>query len=338
VALAFASAPDVTETATPPPELRAGDRIRTVTIAVLIAIAGVLAAAEGPRALGQATINGLTTGIYLALGAVGLALVYGILKLVNFAHGDMLTLGAYVAFYMNVSLGLHIALAAAAAVVATSLIGVLLEQTLWRPLRAKSAALLQLLLVAIGLAFLIRNAIQLLAGTEARALDVDVITSYRFFGLRVGRAELVAGLIGLALLVATATFLRLSKAGKQMRALADNLDLAETAGIDTQRIVYVTWLIGAGLAGASGVLYASVIGVLTPNLGFFLLLSLFAATVLGGIGNAYGALAGGIALGLVQEWSALIVDPRWKVAVGFVVLIAVLIMRPQGILGRSRVL
>jgi neutral amino acid transport system permease protein len=177
-----------------------------------------------------------------------------------------------------------------------------------------------------------------LAGTEARALDVDVITSYRFFGLRVGRAELVAGLIGLALLVATATFLRLSKAGKQMRALADNLDLAETAGIDTQRIVYVTWLIGAGLAGASGVLYASVIGVLTPNLGFFLLLSLFAATVLGGIGNAYGALAGGIALGLVQEWSALIVDPRWKVAVGFVVLIAVLIMRPQGILGRSRVL
>lgn len=316
-------------------------RLRNRKLAFVLALFGLLLSilmlVEGPRALAQATINGIVSGTYLALGAVGLALVYALLRLVNFAHGDMLTLGAYVAFFLNITMGLHIVIAAVGAIGVAAVLGVLFEGLMWRPMRKKGAGLLQLLLMAIGLAFVIRNGIQLVAGTEARALAVDVTSSYSVSGLRIGEAESIAALVGLAVLLFVALFLRLTKTGKQMRALGDNFDLAETAGIDTQRIVFVTWAIGGGLAGLAGILYASVIGVMTPNLGFFLLLSLFAAMVLGGIGNAFGALVGGLTLGLVQEWSTIIIEPRWKVAVGFVVLILVLILRPQGILGRSRV-
>jgi neutral amino acid transport system permease protein len=105
-------------------------------------------------------------------------------------------------------------------------------------------------------------------------------------------------------------------------------------GINTDRVVIATWIFAAGLAGLAGVLYTAAIGTMTPNLGFFLLLSLFAAVILGGIGSAYGALAGGLLLGLAQEWSTLVIDPRWKVAVGFGILILVLIVRPQGLFGR----
>jgi neutral amino acid transport system permease protein len=126
--------------------------------------------------------------------------------------------------------------------------------------------------------------------------------------------------------------------GKQMRALSDSVDLAETTGIDTGRVILITWVFAGAAAGLAGVLYAASIGSFTPDFGSLLLLSLFASVILGGIGNAYGALAGGIVLGLVQEWSTLLVDARWKVAIGFGILILVLIVRPQGIFGRARTL
>jgi branched-subunit amino acid ABC-type transport system permease component len=129
--------------------------------------------------------------------------------------------------------------------------------------------------------------------------------------------------------------LKFSLLGKQMRALADNLDLAETAGIDTSRVIFYTWLFAGGLAGLAGVLAAAVTDV-RPELGFQLLLPIFAAVILGGIGDAFGALAGGIVLGLVIQWSTLMIDFRWKTAVGFGVLILALILRPQGIFGKAR--
>jgi branched-subunit amino acid ABC-type transport system permease component len=120
-----------------------------------------------------------------------------------------------------------------------------------------------------------------------------------------------------------------------MRALSDNLDLAETAGIDTSRVILYTWIFAGGLAGLAGVMAGAVTDI-RPELGFGLLLPIFAAVILGGIGDAFGALAGGIVLGLVIEWSTLFIDFRWKTAVGFVVLIIVLIVRPQGIFGKAR--
>ncbi len=305
-------------------------------VAAIVAFLAVgLAIAYGLEDFGQRTVNGVVAGSYFALGAIGLTLVYGTLKLVNFAHGDMLTFGAYVAFWVSVTLAAPLLVAVVVAVVATAALGVASERILWRPLRAKRAGLLQMLLVAIGLAFVIRNGIQLVAGTAPQRLDVDVTSSIGFLGLRIGQTELIVVVVGLATLGLVALMLARTSLGRQMRALADNFELAEVTGIDTNRVVLATWIFAAGLAGLAGVLFTAAIGVITPNIGFFLLLSLFAAVILGGIGNAYGALAGGLLIGLVQEWSTLFVEARWKVAVGFLVLILVLIVRPQGIFGRE---
>lgn len=304
-------------------------------VVVFVALIAMLLITRGLAATGQTTINGLVTGTYFALGAVGLSLVFGVLRLVNFAHGDMLTFGAYVALLFNVNLGLSIVLAVVGGVIATALLAALLEVILWRPMRARGAGGLQLLLIAIGLAFVIRNGIQLVAGADPLELGVNVTSAIGLpSGWRIGTVELVVVVVGVVVLLTVATFLRFSRIGKEMRALSDNPNLAEVAGIDTRWVILITWLVGGGLAGLAGALAGSVAGVLTPNFGFELLLSLFAAAVLGGIGNAYGALVGGLLLGLAEEWSTMFIDPSWKLAVGFAVLILTLLFRPSGILGR----
>ena len=156
------------------------------------------------------------------------------------------------------------------------------------------------------------------------------------FGLRIGRTELIVTLVGLAAIALVAGGLRYSSLGRQVRALSDSIELSETTGIDTDRIVLVTWAISGGLAGLAGIIYALPAGTVNPQLGFTLILSIFAAVVVGGIGNAYGALAGGMLIGVAQEWSTLVIDPSMKVAVGFAVLILVLLVRPQGLFGRAR--
>jgi neutral amino acid transport system permease protein len=306
-----------------------------VAALIVAAMAVALIVTQGLQPFGQTTVNGLISASYFALGAVGLTLVYGTLKLVNFAHGDLLTLGAYVAFVANVSLGLPILVAVLCSVVAVAAFGVATERVMWRPMRAKGAGLLQLLIMTLGLAFVIRYTIQLFAGTQPRSLEVDITSSTSFIGLTIGQTQLIVVLVGFGVLLAVGAMLRFTSLGAQMRALSDNFELAEVAGINTERVVLATWIFAAGLAGLAGVLYTSAIGNMTPNLGFFLLLSLFAAVILGGIGNAYGALAGGVLLGLTQEWSTLLVDARWKLAVGFLVLILVLVVRPQGLFGRQ---
>jgi neutral amino acid transport system permease protein len=303
--------------------------------AVIGVLVLILIAAYGVHDVAQTGLNGLSLGSVYALGAVGLTLVYGTLKLVNFAHGDLLTFGAYMAFLANVTWGLPLVAAAAFAVVCAAALGIATERVMWRPMRAKGAGLLQLMLMTLGLAFVIRYGIQLFAGTAQRALEVNVIASIEVLGLRIGRTELIVVLVGVAVLLAVGLMLRLTSLGRQMRALADDFELAEVAGINTDRVVIATWIFAAGLAGLAGVLYTAAIGTMTPNLGFFLLLSLFAAVILGGIGNAYGALAGGLLLGVAQEWSTLVIDARWKIAVGFAILILVLIVRPQGLFGRA---
>lgn len=302
-------------------------------------VAGVLILLTNLQDVAQTSIAGITTGSYFALGAIGLTLVYGILKLVNFAHGDMLTFGAYIGLLFNVTLGTPFFIAVIAAIVVTAALGVASELIMWRPMRKRKAGLLQLMLMTIGFAFVIRYTIQLIAGTRPESFDtndVDLTESIEFIGLSIGRVELVVVIVAFVVLTAVAVMLRRTTLGKQMRALADNFDLAETTGIDTGRVVIWTWLLAAGLAGLAGVMVTASIGQVDPQTGFELLLPLFAAVVLGGIGNAFGALAGGLVIGLSQEWSTLLLDSPWKVAVSFLVLIGVLIFRPQGIFGQER--
>src|ERR687897_360063 len=304
-------------------------------LALLAVLVLVMIASKGLHDVGQRGLNGLSLGAIYALGAVGLTLVYGILKLVNFAHGDFLTFGAYMAYLVNVTWGMPLVVAVFWAMAMTAVLGIFLEKVMWGPMRARGAGMLQLLLMAIGLALVIRYVIQFIWSTELRQLDVNLTDTVNFLGLTIGRTNLIVIVVGFTVLMATGLMLRYSLLGKRMRALSDNLDLAETSGIDTSRVILWTWVFAAGFAGLAGVM-AGAITQLQPELGFELLLPIFAVVVLGGIGDAFGALAGGIVLGLVIEWSTLFIDARWKTAIGFVVLILVLIVRPQGIFGRAK--
>jgi neutral amino acid transport system permease protein len=310
-------------------------RPAAVAFGVIALIVLVLIVAEGLHDVAQASLNGLTLGVVYALGAVGLTLVYGILRLVNFAHGDFLTFGAYMAYLVNVTWGMPLAAAIFFAMATTALLSLFFERTMWRPMRAKGAGFLQLLLMTIGLAFVIRSAIQWFWGSEIRTLDVDVTDSVAFLGLRIGQTELLVVVVGLVVLVAVGLIIRFSLLGKQMRALSDDIDLAETAGIDTRRVILYTWLFAGALAGLAGVLSGALTN-LRPELGFELLLPIFAAVILGGIGSPFGALTAGLVLGVVIELSTLVVEPRWKVTFGFLALIVALVIRPQGIFGRAR--
>ena len=304
-------------------------------VGVILVIFVALVIGEGLHAVAQTGLNGLSLGAVYALGAVGLTLVYGILRLVNFAHGDFLTFGAYMAYLVNVTWGAPLVVAVFWAMIATALLGLLFERVLWGPMRRKHAGFLQLILMSIGLAFLLRAIVQWFWSTEIRLLDVNTTSTVEFLGLRIGRTELIVVIVGVSVLVAVGLLLKWTILGKQMRALSDNLELAETTGIDTRRVILYTWIFAGALAGLAGVL-AGAITNLRPELGFELLLPIFAAVILGGIGDAFGALVAGLVLGVVTEWSTLVIDARWKVAVGFLVLVIVLIVRPQGIFGRAK--
>ena len=312
-------------------------RQRASAIALaLVAAAVVLSFAAGPLPVAQATLNGLVAAAYIALGAVGLTLVFGVLRLVNFAHGDLMTFGAYVALWLNAGLGLPFLAAVLLAVAATACLGVVFELALWRPLRAPGCGHSPAPAERHRCRAPdpqrhparhrrrhapVRRRHHELAGLPRPQDRHDAArgAAGRPRGARAHRADAPP-----------------HRARPQIRAVADNLDLAETTGIDTRRIILVVWLLAAGLAGLAGALYAASLGVLTPNLGYALILSLFAAAILGGIGEPFGALAGAVVLALAQEWSALLINPRWKPAVGFAILLLTLLLLPRGLFGKRR--
>lgn len=321
-------------------QLRAwmSDNPAKVFLAVMGLVAVFLLVHSGLHELAQKSINGVVAGSNFALGAIGLTLVYGILRLTNFAHADLLTMGAFVAYAFNVSIGMPFVVAMLLAIIAVALFAVLTELVMFGPMRKRKAGVLQMILMTIGLGFMIRYTIQFFAGTEPRKLDVNVTDTIEFLGLSIGRTQLIVVIVGLVVLAGVALMLRYTSLGRQMRALADNFDLAETTGINTTMIVILTWALAGGLAGLAGVLVGASINDFRPETFFPFLLSLFAAVTLGGIGNAFGALAGGMVIGITQEWSTIVIDSEWKVAISFLVLIIVLIVRPQGIFGKERTL
>jgi neutral amino acid transport system permease protein len=291
----------------------------------------------------QLLANGLVTGSVIAIAAVGVSLVYGILRLVNFAYGDVMAFGAFTGFYFNVTLGLAMVPATLLAMAATAVLAIVLEGVLWRPLRRRGARFMGLFLASIGLALVLRQAIFLVAGPQPRAFHVDPYKVYVLGSVRLSGGQGVAVVVAAAAIVAVGLLLGLTTAGRTMRAVADDLSLASIAGINTGRVVLLTWVLSGLLAGLAGVLAGLVQSSFDPNFGFSLLLPTFAAVVLGGIGSAYGALAGGLMLGLATElstWSGFLggVNPVYKPVVAFGLLILVLLVRPQGLLGRARLL
>jgi len=290
----------------------------------------------------QLLANGLVTGAIYALAAVGVSLIYGILRLVHFAYGDVMTFGAYVGVLCNMTLGLDLALSVVLAMLATAALSVVLEPVLWMPLRRRRAGFMSLFLASIGLALVLRQAIFLAAGPQPRSFDVDPFKVHTLGSVRLSGAQAIAIVIAVVVIVLVGLMLGLTSIGRTMRAVSDDRALAAIAGVDTGRVVLLTWVVAGLLAALAGVLAALVQSSFDPNFGFALLLPVFAAVVLGGIGSAYGALAGGLVLGVATElstWESLGggVDPVYKPVVAFAVLILVLLLRPNGLLGRAQV-
>lgn len=287
----------------------------------------------------QLLVNGLVTGSILALGAIGVSLVYSTMGVVNFAQGDYMTYGAYAAMVVNVLWGGNMVFAAIAAVLAVVVFSLVLEYVFWRPMRRRRAGMFTMLISSFGLALIMRGLLYVFAGSTPRTYHVNLLRVYDIGGVRVSETELVAIVIAAVSIVALGLFLSRTRTGKSMRALADQPQLAAIAGINTQRIVLLTWVFVGATAALAGVLEGLLISAFDPNVGFTLLLPIFAATILGGLGSPYGALAGGLGLGVVMQlstWGGFAggVSPVWEQVVAFAVLLIALLVRPYGLLGR----
>jgi neutral amino acid transport system permease protein len=286
----------------------------------------------------QLTVNGLAEGSIIAIAAVGLTLVYGILKIVNFAHGDYLTFGAYMALIADKAWHLGLAPAALFAIAMTVALSVFLEMGLWRPMRTRGAGVTSLFLTSIGLALVLRHAILLVWGGSPRSFLEGLDHSYDLHLFRISQDRIVVIVIAFIVIVMVGLFLSRTRIGTAMRAISDNRDLASVSGIDPNRIITYTWILCGTLAGLSGMLLAVYQSSMTPDSGWFLLLPIFAAVVLGGVGSAYGALGAGLILGFVMEYSSYVVPFQYKVAIAFLVMILTLLVRPQGLFGKARTL
>lgn len=297
-------------------------------------------------------VYGIVHGSIIALGAIGLTLIYGILGFANFAHGDLMTAGAYMALFLvtglfswigipdttfgPLSFGLRMALAFPISMITVSAIAILLDRLIYRKLRRKGSSAVILAMSALGASFIIRMTILIIWGSDYILFRPGVL---RFaiqlpLGVKIRPDQIFLVLAVFFLVTILHLFLQRTKMGKAMRATADNVDLARISGIDTERIIMWTWGIGGALAASGGILYGIDVQ-LHAGMGWNFILPLFAAAILGSIGNIYGALLGGFVIGIAQQVSTAFLLPTYKPAVAFFIMILILLFRPQGIFGGS---
>jgi branched-chain amino acid transport system permease protein len=282
-------------------------------------------------------IPGLVTGSIYALGAIGVSLLFGILRFAHFAHGDVMTLGAYLALSVVWWLGWPALAAIPLAAVAAGLIAVGLDRAFYKPFRRRPTIIS--VIASFGVMLMIRSAVQLIWGVEPLQYKSGIETPLIFFdGLRIQERHI--WIIGVTVLLVLALHLLLSRSrvGRAMRAVSDEPDLARVSGISTERVILATWLIGGGLAAVAGV-FLGIDSRIDSYMGWDQLLPIFAAAILGGIGQPIGAALGGLVLGLIEELSTYpwigdnpLVPPDYKIGLAFAVMVALLIWRPTGLM------
>ncbi len=283
----------------------------------------------------QLIVNGIVLGSIIALAAIGLTMVYGVLNFANFSHADFMAFGAYIAFVLNVALGLNIILSFFIAIAIAGALGVLLDFLVWKPMRRKNADLVSLVIISIGLSLIVRNAIIFIWGGSTQNFDLPVQKGIGMLGVTITHNQLIGLGTAILFMVLVHFFLKNTKLGKAMRAISDDINLARMSGIDSDKVIMWMWFIGIGLAGAAGILYG-LETTIRPNMGWFLILPMFAAVILGGIGNPYGAMVGGMVIGLSQELSMLILPPEYKMGVSLGIMIIVLLIKPEGLFGGTK--
>ncbi len=275
-------------------------------------------------------------------------MTYRILNFANFSHGDIMSLGAFLALvslsllrglgipdspFGPLSFGLPMVLAFFIALLLTALAAIIIDRILYRRLRRTGPIIL--LIAAVGMSFCLRNIIQFIWGPQPQYYikAIQIARKIPLLGIRIKPDEVFIIIVVALLVIGLHFFLQKTKMGKAMRAASDNMELARVSGIDTEKVIMWTWAIAAALAAAGGILVGIEDKFITPDMGWQMLLPIFAAVILGGIGNPYGAMAGGMIIGLSGEISTAFISTAYKPAVAFIIMVIVLIIKPRGLFG-----
>jgi len=298
----------------------------------------------------ELVVNGLFLGAIIALGAIGLSLLYGILNFAHIAHGDFMTLGAYIALFVLGTLlpsigmestgfgpftfGYPLFIALPVTILALVAVGIGLDLGVYRRLRRRRVSNVLIAMTSLGIAIALRGLIQVIWGGGTEQYPRLSKPFYMLpMGVRIPPDSLFIGGMVLVLVLALYLFLTRTKMGKAMRATSDNMELARVSGINTEHVVWWTWAIGMTLAATAGVLLAIFQAQLYPIMGWRILIPLLAAVILGGIGNPYGALVGALVIGIAAEVSTQWLNPAYKIVIAFLIMIVTLLLRPRGIFG-----
>jgi branched-chain amino acid transport system permease protein len=298
---------------------------------------------SGTQAL-QLFVGGIVFSTLLAMAALGLSMVFGTTGLTNFAHGELITFGALVAFLIDrlpgeITIGgknVTVVVAVIVAFIASAIFGYLNDKALWKPLRKRGTGLIAMMIVSIGLSIFLRNLYQYIVGGQNHNYSqYAAVKPWTVGPLLITPKDVIVAAVGVTVLVVVSLLLQYTRIGKATRAVADNPALASSSGINVERVISVVWTGGAALAGLSGVLLGLTQGF-DYQLGFKILLLVFAAVVLGGLGTIWGAMVGAFIIGIFIEVSTLFVPSELKYVGALVVLIVVLLIRPQGLLGKAQ--
>ena len=284
----------------------------------------------------QLTLDGILLGLVIALAALGLSLIFGTTGLTNFAHGEILTLAGLLTYYLSAIAGLPVLVAAPLAVILGAVIsGFLQDKYLWKPLRRRGTGLIAMLVVSIGFAIFLRYFFLFIFGGDTRQLPQYAGQAGLELGLvNITPKSILTSAIGVLFIIGATLWLLRTRMGKASRAVADNPALASASGIDVQKVIRAVWILGAALASYAGVIVTVNQGV-SFLMGQDMLLLIFAAVTLGGLGTANGALVGSLIIGLFVQLSTLFIPTELKYVGALIVLILILIIRPQGILGKK---
>jgi branched-subunit amino acid ABC-type transport system permease component len=277
---------------------------------------------------------GIITGGVLALAALGLSLLFRTVKFINFSFGDVLALGAYLAFFFNVTLGLPLLPSVLLGMLFTGIVGVMIHKVVVKPLKETvKAGPLTLLIATMGVAFIIRNLILIVWGPEPKMYNVATQEAMKLGPFLITPIQLTAILISVLIMVLIYLLLQYTKMGKMIRATADNIDLARIRGIRTESVVVWTWIISSCLASLAGVMLG-LMGAVDSHMGIEMLLVIFASVIMGGIGNPYGAVAGAMIIGITMEVSSAFALSEYKSAIAYFLMGVILLLKPKGLFAK----
>ena len=282
----------------------------------------------------QTLISGLSLGSIYALIALGYTMVYGIAKMLNFAHGDIIMVGAYAVITAVFTMGLPPFLAILISIALCALLGIVIEFLAYRPLR--QAQPLAVLITAIGVSYLLQNLALLIYGSEQKAFPTIVaLPTVHIGGVYIDGITLATLVVTAVIMVALSLFINKTRMGKAMRAVSEDKEAAELMGISVNRTITVTFAIGSALAGVAAIFYGAAYTYIRPTTGAMPGIKAFTAAVFGGIGSIPGAMLGGILLGVIEQLSKTYISTLWADAIVFGVLVVVLVVKPTGLLGKK---